>query len=357
MSQYERPQMTQSKQALSNMLQMRQRHPSPNAPFNIQQRMQMMQNQNPQQMQQQLQQRPGMINRPRMAGKPANMDMINQQMGTTTGMAMTGQQTPNQMMQAGNQQNMMNMNQNQGMMNQQNVMNQMGQQGMQSQQQINMMQRQNPQNPAMMQQQPQGNQMMGQQNMMQQNVGNQIGNIQAQIQQQQQQQQNVAGNQQQQQSGMFNPNQFTNFPGNQPGMGYQGGMQNQQQQQQQQGMMNNFQQNNPNVTAQQQIPNAEFFARRKQLMQQRAQQQQQQQAPNVTMNTNMGVGPQSGPLPPYRQQPGGKPMVNPATNNFQGMRMRQQMIMNQQQQQQGMLGGISVSRGRGTRMSLARKLI
>ncbi|KAG5680297.1 hypothetical protein PVAND_009814 [Polypedilum vanderplanki] len=366
MNQFDRPPLTTSKQAISNMLQMRQRHPNPNpnTQFNMQQqRMQMMQNQ-------QQQQNPQMLQRQQMLrmrmGKPMNTTggMINQTVNTNAmGMGGAQQQNPNAMMQ-GNQQAMMATGgQNQGMMGQQaqNPINTMQQQGNQQammtpgNQNQGMMGQQNPNAMNTMQQQSNQQGMMGagNQNQGMMGVGNQMGNMQAQM-----HQQGNTGNPQQQ-GGMFNPNQYQNmnqnFSGYNPTMGNQGGMQNQQQGTNAGGgaMMNNFQQtNNPNVAAQQQPrnPQAEFLAqqRRNQFMQNQQQQQnpqmqQQQQAPNVTMNSNMGsnmnVGPQQGGnLPPYRQQQGGKPMINPSTQQFQEMRMRQMMMKQQQQQQQQGMG-------------------
>jgi hypothetical protein len=328
---------------------LRQRHPNQNAPFNIQQqRMQMLQNQNRQPMHP-LQQRQMMF-RARMGGKPG---MINQQAAAGAGINPMVQQTPGNMMQGGQQGMMAGGNQTQGIMNQQNPNMGMAQQNpnvmqvAQPQQTIlpgpssggimpqnnvvpNMMVNQN------VNQQPQqaaqmiGNIMNQQQNMMQQNVGNQMGNVPNQM---------VPGATNQNQNQNMFPNQYQNM--NQNYSGYNnptmGGNQANVQGQAQNAMMGNFQQNTPIAAQQQQRnPQADFLAQqRRQYLQQQQQQQQQpqqQQTPNVTMNTNMAVGPQGNVPPPYRQ--GGKPMVNPNTQQFQEMR-RQMMLKQQQQQQQG----------------------
>ena len=289
-----------------------------------------------------------MMFRGRMTGKPG---MMNQQAGAATGMNPMVQQSPGKMMQTPQQGNIPGNNQAQGMMNQQNPNMGMGQQNpnvMQQQQQQqqtilpgpssggilpqnnvvpNMMVNQN------VNQQPQQAQMMGntinqQQGMMQQNVGNQMGNMPNQM--------TPAATNQNQNQNMF-PNQYQNmnqnFAYNNPNMG---GNQANVQGQNQNAMMGNFPQTNPIAGQQQQrIPNADYLAQQRsqfiQQQQQNRQQQQQQQTPNVTMNTNMAVGPQGSVPPPYRQ--GGKPMVNPNTQQFQ--EMRRQMMMKQQQQQQG----------------------
>lgn len=362
----ERPQLNPSKQALSNML--RQRHPNQNAQFsNIQQqRMQMMQNQNRMQLQQRQ-----MLYRARMSGKPMNTPgMMNQQGGAVNVGGMNPMaQNQNNMMQGGQQGMMAGANQVQGMVNQQNPGG-MGMGSGMAQQNPNAMQQpqqtilpgpssggimpQNPVVPNMMQAAPQSQtaQMMTgninqNQNMMQQNVQNQMGNqMGGQMQNQMQGQmgqQGGAGNQNQQ-GNMF-PQQYQNYSGyNNPAMaGNQGNIQ--QQGQVQGGMMNNFQQNAPVAGVQQRNPQADFLAqqqarqRQQQYLQQQAAQQQpqntmnpqgvSQQTPNVTMNTNMAVGSQGNVPPPYRQ--GGKPMVNPNTQQFQEMRMRQMMLQKQQQ--------------------------
>ncbi|XP_026481601.1 mediator of RNA polymerase II transcription subunit 12-like [Ctenocephalides felis] len=141
--------------------------------------------------------------------------------------------------------------------------------------------------------------------------------------------QNISGAQQ----AMFQNQQYGNMPQgmNQNYPGYTGQPTNQQ------AMMGGFQgqqqftnqQNTAMMNQQQRNAHAEYMAQRVN----RGSYMQQQQAPNVTMNT-MG-----GPAPPYPRggQPGSQnqvPQFPQQMNPQQSQRMRQQMLALQQQQQQ-----------------------